>query len=96
MGGGRRSLDTILGPRRSMDARLSMDSNASEAAAMVRGASFTAFLHVMLLRTAATSAWLAAALLSRPPEDGGARVTGAKRECSHVRAAAAGGCTEVL
>jgi hypothetical protein len=36
MGGGRRSLDTILGPRRSMDARLSTDSSGSTAAAMVR------------------------------------------------------------
>lgn len=36
MGGGRRSLDTILGPRRSMDARTSMDTNRTDAEAMVR------------------------------------------------------------
>lgn len=34
MGGGRRSLDTILGPRRSMDARGSMDRNRTDAETM--------------------------------------------------------------
>lgn len=67
MGGGRRSLDTILGPRRSMDARLSTDSNASEAAAMVRPPICNILGPVALL-TSMRSAWCACCLLSEQPQ----------------------------